>query len=625
MTLRFPGQVFSTALGCFVAAILAIAPAHAACGNGVVEAGEDCDDGSAQNGGANSCCTAGCTFSGESPDVIVGDIASINNYGTVSGITAYSFSTTSCNLGSCWLNWFQDTTEHPVIAQNMFRLKNGRLEQIGQSWVKHAYAALTGTICGSCVAPPDTTHLGVNCSDAYSANTNGAQANLGPRNDVNPNTGTFPYPDPRLNLTGNAIFKRLQVHNSDLDPSLNSGALYFLEGQYVTHDDAAAGHQTNNASYRRVTVGSSPFNLAVQGTIRQQKAGIQAWKANDATVTETTIAAPEGLFILAAKATSLGAGVYHYEYAVQNLTNQRAGQSFSVPIPAGAVITNVEFHDVDYHSSVPAELYDGTDWTPAVSASSVSWATQTYAVSQNANALRWGTLYNFRFDANVSPGTGSVTIGLFRPGSPTTASAVTVIPGPCQGAPNGAACSDGNLCTQTDSCQAGVCLGSSPVVCTASDACHDAGTCAPASGICSNPARSDGSSCDDGNACTESDACSAGVCVGGASPTPAEVDNGVVVSKSGGDATIAWNAASGSTGYDVLRGLVGGLPVGPGGGDEVCLATGIPGTLTTDPATPGPGDGFWYLARGSNACGRGSYGSQTVGGVSTERSSTGCP
>ena len=82
---------------------------------------------------------------------------------------------------------------------------------------------------------------------------------------------------------------------------------------------------------------------------------------------------------------------------------------------------------------------------------------------------------------------------------------------------DGASCTDGNACTQTDSCQAGACVGASPVVCTASDQCHEAGTCEPATGICSNPAKADGASCADGNACTQTDSCQAGACVG-ASP-----------------------------------------------------------------------------------------------------------
>ena len=44
---------------------------------------------------------------------------------------------------------------------------------------------------------------------------------------------------------------------------------------------------------------------------------------------------------------------------------------------------------------------------------------------------------------------------------------------------NGTTCSDGSACTQADSCQAGVCVGADPVVCTASDACHSPGTCNP--------------------------------------------------------------------------------------------------------------------------------------------------
>src|SRR5438094_2331660 len=80
---------------------------------------------------------------------------------------------------------------------------------------------------------------------------------------------------------------------------------------------------------------------------------------------------------------------------------------------------------------------------------------------------------------------------------------------------DGTACNDGNACTQTDTCQSGTCTGANAVVCSASDQCHDAGTCNPATGACSNPAKPNGTACNDGNACTQSDACQAGVCTGG--------------------------------------------------------------------------------------------------------------
>jgi hypothetical protein len=79
---------------------------------------------------------------------------------------------------------------------------------------------------------------------------------------------------------------------------------------------------------------------------------------------------------------------------------------------------------------------------------------------------------------------------------------------------DGAACDDGSACTQIDSCQLGACIGTSPVICAASDSCHSVGACDPTTGSCSNPPIADGASCDDGNACTQTDACQSGTCVG---------------------------------------------------------------------------------------------------------------
>lgn len=79
---------------------------------------------------------------------------------------------------------------------------------------------------------------------------------------------------------------------------------------------------------------------------------------------------------------------------------------------------------------------------------------------------------------------------------------------------DGTACNDGNACTRSDACLAGACSGSNPVQCTASDQCHDVGTCDTGTGVCSNPAKADGTACNDGNACTRTDTCSGGACSG---------------------------------------------------------------------------------------------------------------
>jgi Dictyostelium (slime mold) repeat len=87
--------------------------------------------------------------------------------------------------------------------------------------------------------------------------------------------------------------------------------------------------------------------------------------------------------------------------------------------------------------------------------------------------------------------------------------------GVCAHAPlSGVACSDGNACNGNEMCQAGTCAEGTAVVCTASDQCHNVGTCNPATGACSNPPKADNSSCNDGNSCTDGDVCRTGSCAG---------------------------------------------------------------------------------------------------------------
>jgi hypothetical protein len=95
--------------------------------------------------------------------------------------------------------------------------------------------------------------------------------------------------------------------------------------------------------------------------------------------------------------------------------------------------------------------------------------------------------------------------------------------------PNGSICNDGNACTRTDTCLSGACQGANPVVCTGTDQCHDGGTCNPASGLCSGPAKANGTRCSDGNACSQGDTCQSGSCVPGTAVTCAPSDQCHVV------------------------------------------------------------------------------------------------
>jgi hypothetical protein len=73
---------------------------------------------------------------------------------------------------------------------------------------------------------------------------------------------------------------------------------------------------------------------------------------------------------------------------------------------------------------------DGTPWTATTSTGALVWSTQDYAVNANANALRWSSLHNFRFDSDAAPAaSGSVTLGLWKPGTPTSITAAAQVPG----------------------------------------------------------------------------------------------------------------------------------------------------------------------------------------------------
>lgn len=400
---------------------------------------------------AGSTCIGADCGDGTGPDVIVGDLSGISKWGTVGAVTGYSIGTTSCNIGTENLLWVAQSTNHPVIAQNMYRLKDGRFEQIGMGWLKHGFTALTGNLCGCGCNGQGGTVLGVGCSDPYGSSLNGDQngfvcgsntcGGLGPRSEVNPSKGTFEYPYGLNGQSGNAIFKRIQIDNNDVDPTLNPGASYYAEGHYISPDDADAGNHHNNASYESVSVGSfsgGGWNLSVTGATSRGCPAIYAWQDDDPMVTiEVVEDASGGRFHVGYRVTDNGDGTSHYEYAVHNLNSDRAGREFSVPYTAGTTISNLYFHDIDYHSGDGAVIgtnYDGTDWATSTGPSSVSWFTSAESVDDNANALRWGTLYNFAFDANATPEAATATIGLYRSGTPASLSVNVLAPGatpPC--------------------------------------------------------------------------------------------------------------------------------------------------------------------------------------------------
>ena len=225
---------------------------------------------------------------------------------------------------------------------------------------------------------------------------------------------------------------RILVETSDLIPAQNQGAIYFAEAEYIvpheytwcqTHPGQC--NMYNNASYERYNVSGGPtdFTFSPVGTTVREQPAIRAWTG--ATVNQIEPApGQDGIWFIGYKVTNPSTGVWHYEYALYNQNLDRSIQSFSVPLGPGVNISNIGFHAPPQHpgfandGTFMSQGYSSTPWNVTQNASSITWSTETLAQNQNANAIRFGTLYNFRFDADQPPNPTDATAGFFKTGSP---------------------------------------------------------------------------------------------------------------------------------------------------------------------------------------------------------------
>lgn len=378
------------------------------------------------------------------PDVVVGDLSGLAQFGSSSGTqVGLAIGTDSCNFGVENLHWFQNPdNDHPVIPQNLYRMSGGaqnndRFEQIGQSSVKHAFTALTNNICNLGCNGVGGANLGSGCSDPYGASLN-AGPNLGSRAWINPFTGAYPRGDgatPNNSHAGHTHTgpsHRILTEIADLSTTQNPGATYYAEGQYITPHEYAwcqshpgQCNMNNNVSYRQYSVSGtgSPFSFSPVGSTQRTKTALNAWVGASIAQIQPD-PANDGLAWIGYKVTNPSPGVWHYEYAVYNQNLDRAIQSFSIPTGDGVTLSNLGFHAPPQH---PGWTADGTvanagfsssPWAPVQNGSAITWSSEPKSLNDNANAIRWGTLYNFRFDSNRPPQMVNATVGFFKTGSP---------------------------------------------------------------------------------------------------------------------------------------------------------------------------------------------------------------
>jgi hypothetical protein len=265
---------------------------------------------------------------------------------------------------------------------------------------------------------------------------NYGQTGIGSRAWVNPFTGVFP--STANNHTGHThtgTSHRVTVASSDLNPAQNAGATYYAEGQYITPHEYSWCQQNpgqcnmyNNVSYRQFTVSGSGDSYSfspVASTVRTRPA-IMAWTG--ATISNSLEPDPgnDGIWFMGYKVTNPSSGVWHYEYALYNENLDRGIQSLSVPLGVGTNISNIGFHAPPQE---PGWANDGTfnnqgfssqPWAMTQASGSITWNSETFVQNQNANAIRYATLYNFRFDADQPPQSVNATVGYFKTGAPVS-------------------------------------------------------------------------------------------------------------------------------------------------------------------------------------------------------------
>ncbi|MGH7133321.1 MAG: GC-type dockerin domain-anchored protein [Phycisphaerales bacterium] len=360
----------------------------------------------------------------------------------------------------------------PVSGQSY-----GRFRQLGQGWLKVGFTSTNSNGGpGTCVQTPlGGDQLGINCLDTYGSSLNGTQGYLAPRSSVHVSSGYYTPWRNNAGASGDYLFKRVELPSSEYvsnwggsPATYTTTSRYFAEGYYVAYEDALWNNGRNNMSWHELLVTSASASPAkATGNSHRLEPAIAAWKVMDPAVTlanadhiytvispgtsasNVASAAPgyvgdnrsnfppswprdvECRYVVGAKVTDLGNGQWHYEYAIYNINSDRSGGSFSMRLPFGAAVSNAGqtypmCHSGEPYSNQYVELATGVtpdatntpngawSWT-AADGKLVFTADGTYASKVNANAVRWGTLYNFWFDCNVPPTNGWARIGLFKP------------------------------------------------------------------------------------------------------------------------------------------------------------------------------------------------------------------
>lgn len=333
--------------------------------------------------------------------------------------------------------------QHPYLVWNMYRIDgDGRLEQIGQSGLKHAFATANSD-CLDATCPPNGNILGRACQDIYNAGSNDFAFMLGPRSELVPATGVWGrcgsvFDDTDTSATdgldgcdaiqdapgGDDFYRyRLVVREADIEPASNPGSQWFIDAWYVVRGDEDI---YNSMGHRRLvpTWGGSSWN---PGTIGAFRAGsvLDSWLESAPLPLRRdrrVLASGEGQVLVATRVLRLPDGRYRYDYAVANLDFSRAVIAEGSSEPNVRLLRNLGLDALELElrngATVEASEYrDGdataaNDWPAAAAGSDLRWTAPSGAT------LDWGRQVFLRVTSASAPAAGQLRLRVAEPGNP---------------------------------------------------------------------------------------------------------------------------------------------------------------------------------------------------------------
>jgi len=399
------------------------------------------------------------TLSGFDADIAMLKLDSVNQVAREGGRVAIAPSAYFENIGTADVPWFSQFADSRnvdaccadqgdgvcapygndqggLLVYHLYRFVDGRLEQLAQSQVKHAFNSINidtgaGSVaCGASSSPGRVVPSG--CEDLYQVSSNANQAYLGPREEIVAHSGIWLRDGSIWDLTGplgepdgncdylpdvllyggqvpcqapvaDAMDRRMSVLEAELS---TPDARYFIEAWYLVRDDV---NIFNSIGRKEITPAfNSAWTFATaapfqQGPVIDEYLTLQDGNAGGMT---DVIDSGEGFVQVSSTVTMLADDRWQYDFTLMNFDFDRAIGSFDIPVSAAVSIIETAFFDGDTDSE--------NNWVANTQPALVSFT------ASDTDELKWGSLVSFRFIADKRPNPGVGTLHVADAGEPSS-------------------------------------------------------------------------------------------------------------------------------------------------------------------------------------------------------------